>query len=488
MQQSPRFAPFGPWKSPSTSANHFPRFLSGLLAFPERHFPGVHSPYGPWGIPPLSPEAPSGKHATSLSSVAKPDASTDATLHTKWRECWYKPLNKVAPQIGLGGILQNLKGNCPDWSAKSSPIGPSIPPPTTGESPRFPRSDYEDPTPEQVEIFKASGSRLARILYSTPDDSKASLPSTPRSVVEKHPASPSGMHKNDKLKDDELKITIGGSTGYLSWDHIAQTSNLYSFFQNRDQPASNSLSVEWRDCAVDQTGARGRTTLKLLFRHLNKASPSQTFGSRTCPLSTLRRLAIKVPKVVTDLEPIDLFGRIVKEDDTIDFKSANFVEEFSWSGEFGILALKCLNLPMASLTVLRLTDCLMSVNDAVAITHACPKLEYLTLDSIASPEQLDLGDLIRPSSKDLVDFQHLSSITLRSVLAHGALLNRMGLTALRKLELCLDSDMVYDRADFNNPTIPWSDLESLDIIGKVNQNAYAALQEVCQCTVRCHVV
>ncbi|KAF8885890.1 hypothetical protein CPB84DRAFT_1555834 [Gymnopilus junonius] len=280
----------------------------------------------------------------------------------------------------------------------------------------------------------------------------------------------------------DLKITIGGPIGHLLGDHDAQMSNISDFFHKRAETSSNSLSVDWKSCAVDHTGVRGLLTLKLLFDHLNKpfasSSPSQDAGSLLFPFSTISKLSIKVPKFI-----IYLSGQYTQEDDSIHLKNARQVKEFSFSGDFGFFVLNFLDIPFSSLTVLSLTECLMSVDEAVALAHACPGLEALALETIVPFEGTDLRNRFPGSSVERVDFPKLTSLKVKCTEQHGKLVDRMDLKVLKHLTLHLDSDKVYGQADFLNPTVPWSDLGSLNIIGTVDRNAYSSLLRICRCSV-----
>ncbi|KAF8885886.1 hypothetical protein CPB84DRAFT_1964659 [Gymnopilus junonius] len=287
---------------------------------------------------------------------------------------------------------------------------------------------------------------------------------------------------------NELNITIGGSSGFLSWDHIAQTTDMFGFFQERANASTNCLSVDWRDCVVDQTGARGLTTLKLLFRYLNKpfSFRSQDAASVRYPISTISKLSIKVPEVVKELAPINFIGQHTEEDDSISLKDARHVRDISFSGEFGVFAMKFSNIPFTSLTILSLTECLISVNDAVALAHACPELETLTLETIVPSRETDLGDLLGPSTTRRVDFSNLKSLKIRCTDGHRQFVNRMGLTGLKYLILHLDNERVHNTPDFLNSTIPWSNLKEVTIIGEVASLAQSYLQRNCR-SGRCYV-
>jgi len=185
------------------------------------------------------------------------------------------------------------------------------------------------------------------------------------------------------------------SPGMVEWDRILSTvkplledSTLHS----------SELSIVWKSSNQYTYDFLGVSELCSLFSHLN--------GSRRGDeaLSSIRSASIRIPKRIHD--------SLRSMENVIQLHRAFNLQELSWSGDFSLLAQSFCNIPSARLGSLRITGCLLSLDDTIAILHDCPSLVYAEFETLE--DQAHTGNLYKSGHSIKAHCQHLEVLSIAS--------------------------------------------------------------------------
>ncbi len=188
------------------------------------------------------------------------------------------------------------------------------------------------------------------------------------------------LHEPIVLESNALDVKIGGRGYYLNWNYIKPSIDRFI----AHICDNSSLNVDWGDSCADLDGMFGRIALKSLFHYLEKKSP----------ISSFNKISISVPTTVKHAVSCDLLGRPTVLDDSIHLHRAVQLEEFSWTGDFAIFATKVKGIPLLKLTVLEMSGCVISVEDAISLLNFSPNLRKVTIGTIHMAEDCDHDNLL----------------------------------------------------------------------------------------------
>ncbi|KAJ3511974.1 hypothetical protein NLJ89_g3792 [Agrocybe chaxingu] len=181
------------------------------------------------------------------------------------------------------------------------------------------------------------------------------------------------------------------------------------FIQTKSKRVNNTLSFTW----TMANDLRGRIIFQNLFEKLNL--PIRMDRRTIRPLESFERMTFTVPEKVEDLEPWNVsFDSDTIANDYINFSGATNLLEFSWNGDFCLLASKCVGVPFSNLHALTITGSFMCVEDAIAILHLCPGITHAELgivDNIVSGARRIVTN-IKPSPLAKIRFQWLESLKI----------------------------------------------------------------------------
>ncbi|KIM39222.1 hypothetical protein M413DRAFT_29406 [Hebeloma cylindrosporum] len=271
------------------------------------------------------------------------------------------------------------------------------------------------------------------------------------------------------LKSKELHLTFGGKFGrQLRWEN--QKASVDSFIHCCAKDKTHSLTVILEPSQTNDDAWERRRTLEHLFDRLKKPLTTRLDGSGA--LSLFSRISITVPdehEYVNIMSPSLLWnnpspawnvqdtdwGKInirsasnLREDeregvnimslplprvgnnafgwnvqnaeqDKIDISSASNLREFLWNGPFQQLSKNFLY-PAAGLTLLSVTGCVISLEDAIELLRPCSSLETIELRTVhGDPDALERLTLKSGSKFKFVlkELSITSSVDLTPILA-----------------------------------------------------------------------
>jgi hypothetical protein len=193
---------------------------------------------------------------------------------------------------------------------------------------------------------------------------------------------PNNFHQTQPPKSQELSITFGGKIGrQVRWQDIMPSVDQFIECCTRDTTHSLTVVLEPSGSTYDQW--ERRQTLKRLFDRL------ELTGSHGRNV-VFNRISITVPDKAEDVDIMlvalpwnNSSGRRIPDAnwEKIDITSASNLREFLWKGPFQQLSENFLY-PADGLTLLSITSCRISINDAVELLRPCSSLEEVQLETL----------------------------------------------------------------------------------------------------------
>lgn len=227
-------------------------------------------------------------------------------------------------------------------------------------------------------------------------------------------------------KSQELTVTFGGKFGrQVRWEDIMPSVEHFVERCTRDTAHSLTVVLEPSNSIYDQW--ERRQTLKQLFDLLKLTGPiTACTDERHDRNVVFNRISITVPDEAENVNMMlvaspwnNSSGRRISDDswEKIDITSASNLREFLWNGPFQQLSENFLY-PADGLTLLSITSCRISINDAVELLRPCSSLEEVQLETVhdtkvVEPLTLNSGSKFNFSLKK---FSVTSSIDLSSML------------------------------------------------------------------------
>ena len=223
-------------------------------------------------------------------------------------------------------------------------------------------------------------------------------------------------------KSQELSVTFGGKIGrQVRWQDIMPSVDHFI-----ECCTNHSLAVVLEPSGSTYDQWERRQTLKKLFDRLKLTEPVATCTDRRRGWNVaFNRISITVPSKGEDKDMMlvalpwnNSSGRTIPDDnwEKIDITSASNLREFLWNGPFQQLSENFLY-PADGLTLLSITGCQISVNDAVELLRPCSSLEEVRLETVH--ETNAVASTPRSGSKFKFSLKKLSvtsSVDLTSVL------------------------------------------------------------------------
>jgi len=227
-------------------------------------------------------------------------------------------------------------------------------------------------------------------------------------------------------KYQELSVTFGGKLGrQVRWQDIMPSVDHFIECCRRDTTHNLAVVLEPSSSTYDQW--ERKQTLKELFDRLQLTESVTTYADeRHVRNVVFNRISITVPDKAEekDMTLVALpwnnsSGRTIPDAnwEKIDIRSASNLREFLWNGPFQQLSENFLY-PADGLTLLSITGCQISVNDAVELLRPCSSLEEAQLETVHDTKAVAL---LTPKSGPKFKFilkklSVTSSVDLTSVL------------------------------------------------------------------------
>ncbi|KAF8799146.1 hypothetical protein BYT27DRAFT_7343078 [Phlegmacium glaucopus] len=249
---------------------------------------------------------------------------------------------------------------------------------------------------------------------------------------------------------NQLEITIAVPEGNFNADDCMD--RVARFLFARAGQVENSLVVVWQESYVDSAGTAGFNSLKTLFVHLDKAM----LDSGQTALYSFSRLSITIPDSV---KPVTCNLGQHDEDDSIDLGNATNLVEFFWYGDLSFFASKFRRLPSMNLTVLNVTSIQISIEDAVALLHACPILEEASLGIIQDNDDCD-GHIFKPSVVYRTTLPNLNRLTLDSAVILDSLVPRIDWTSIDSVTFTLRKTAA---SHIHSLPLPWERFQDVTL-------------------------
>jgi hypothetical protein len=231
----------------------------------------------------------------------------------------------------------------------------------------------------------------------------------------------------------ELSVTFGGKFGrQVRWRDIMPSVD--HFIECCARETTHSLSVVLEPSCSPYDQWERRRTLKQLFDRLQLTESATTCADeRHVRNVVFNRICMTVPDKAEDKDMtlvafpwINSSGRTIPNAnwEKIDIRSASNLREFLWNGPFQQLSENFLY-PADGLTLLSITGCEISVNDAVELLRPCSSLEEVQLETVHDTQavasltpksgakfKFTLSKLLVTSSVDLAPLLKLITWTL----------------------------------------------------------------------------
>ncbi|KAJ3511976.1 hypothetical protein NLJ89_g3790 [Agrocybe chaxingu] len=231
----------------------------------------------------------------------------------------------------------------------------------------------------------------------------------------------------------ELAICVSDPMDPQDMDLIR--AEVAHFIQTKTKRANNTLTFTW----TKGNNLRGRIIFQKLFEKLNRTLRVDRRKIRL--LEAFERMTFTMPEKVKDLELWDVsFDDDTPTTDLIDFANATNLREFTWMGDFSLLASKCIRIPFRNLHTLKIFGSFMSVEDAVSILYSSPNLVCAGLgdiDDTASSRRRN--GIIQTSKQTEVQFRRLQHLTISTKEPIDRILGGICWKTLDSLTLALDA-------------------------------------------------
>ncbi|KAJ3511972.1 hypothetical protein NLJ89_g3794 [Agrocybe chaxingu] len=200
------------------------------------------------------------------------------------------------------------------------------------------------------------------------------------------------------------------------------------------------------------------------------------------PLESFQRMEFTVPQKVKDLEPWDWdvsFDSCAIANDCIDFSGATNPREFSWNGDFCLLASKCVNLPLYNLKILKISGCFISVEEAISILHSCLNLTCAELGTVDNSVQRTTKTNIRISTSPRVQLRFLTDLTIVTNEQLESILQRIAWRNLSSLTLIIGGTGLVGIPNTISSLQNLGRLK-LTLAGRVEDREYAKIRRLMQ--------